>query len=72
MLFILPQKLFSFLKYFNFCSEFFPHVGKRLDKEGKFQNFCLHKLGKKQIQLTVSRYLLKQRQSENEISVNRI
>ena len=35
MLFISPKKLFSFLRYLNFCFGFFAHVGKRLDNKAK-------------------------------------
>ena len=35
MLFISLQKLFSFLRYLNFCPEFYAHVGKGLDKKAK-------------------------------------
>ena len=33
MLFISPQKVFSVLRYLNFCSNFFGHVEQRLDKK---------------------------------------
>ena len=35
MLFISTQKLFSFLRYLNFCPEFFVHVRKRRDQEAE-------------------------------------
>ena len=35
MLFISSEELFSFLRYLNFCLDFFGHVGKRLDKKLK-------------------------------------
>ena len=41
MLFISPKNLFSFRRYLNFCSEFFGHVGKRLD-EGAKVNFKIY------------------------------
>ena len=41
MLFISSSKLFSFLKYLNFCLEFFDYVRKLLDKKTKvkFKSF---------------------------------
>ena len=33
MLFILPQKLYSFSRYLTFCLGFFDRVAKRLDKD---------------------------------------
>ena len=35
MLFVLPQNLFWFLRYFIFCSDFIGHAGKQLDKKAK-------------------------------------
>ena len=35
MLFILPLKLFSFLRYLRFCTHFFGHALKRLDNKAK-------------------------------------
>ena len=35
MFFISPKKLSLFWRYLNFCSDFFGHVGKRLDKKTK-------------------------------------
>ena len=35
MLFISPGKLFSCLRYLNFCLDIFGQVGKRLDKKAK-------------------------------------
>ena len=35
MLFISSQKLFPFLRYLNFCSDFFVHVVKQLHKKAK-------------------------------------
>ena len=35
MLFISPQKLFSFSRYLTFCLDFFGRVAKRLDKKDK-------------------------------------
>ena len=34
-------KLFSFLRYSNFCPDFFGHLGKRLDKKAKI-NFKIY------------------------------
>ena len=36
MLFNSPLNFFLFLRYFNFCPDLFGHVGKRIDKKGKF------------------------------------
>ena len=33
--FHLSQKLFPFLRYLNFCSDFFDHVGKGLSKKAE-------------------------------------
>ena len=33
--FISPVKLFSFRRYLKFCSDFFGHVGKRLNEKAK-------------------------------------
>ena len=35
MLFISPQKLFIFLRYFNFCTDFLAYVAKRIEKKAK-------------------------------------
>ena len=35
MRFISSKKLFLFLRYLNFCTEYFGHVGKWLDKKVK-------------------------------------
>ena len=35
MLFISPQKLFSFSRYLSFCLVFFGHLAKRLDQKDK-------------------------------------
>ena len=35
MFFISPEKLFSFLRYLQFCPDFFGYIGKRLDKKPK-------------------------------------
>ena len=43
MLFISPQKLFSYLKYLNLCPEFFVHVGKTLDKKANV-NFKVYEV----------------------------
>ena len=53
--FHLSQKLFPFLRYLNFCSDFFDHVGKGLSKKaevtfkicdvmGGQQTIAIHKL----------------------------
>ena len=41
MCFIACEKLFSFLRYLNFCPDFFDDVGKWLDKKAKF-NFRIY------------------------------
>ena len=33
--YLLPKRLFSFLRYLNFCPSFFSHVEKWLDKKAK-------------------------------------
>ena len=35
MFFVSPKNLFLFWRHINFSSEFFGHVGKRLDKKAK-------------------------------------
>ena len=35
MFFISSEKLFSFLRYLQFCPDFFGYIGKRLDKKAK-------------------------------------
>ena len=34
-------ELFTFIKFFYFCPDFFGHVGKKIDKEAKV-NFKIH------------------------------
>ena len=47
MLFISPQKLFSYLKYLNLCPDFFVHVGKRLiRKQMSISKFMKSSTGK--------------------------
>ena len=41
MLFISPQKLFSFLRYLKFCLDFFGRVTKWLDQKNKV-NFKIY------------------------------
>ena len=41
LLAISPKKLFSFQRYLHFCSDFFGHVEKRVDKKAKV-NFKIY------------------------------
>ena len=41
ILFVLSQKLFSFLRYLIFCPDFFSYVGKRIDQKTKV-NFKIY------------------------------
>ena len=41
MLSISTKKLFSLLRFLNFCPDFFGHVGKRFDKKAKV-NFKIY------------------------------
>ena len=41
MVIIQLQKLFLFLRYLNFCPEFFGHVGKQLGKKVKLKFMTL-------------------------------
>ena len=51
MVIIQLQKLFLFLRYLNFCPEFFGHVGKQLGKKAKLK-FMTLKPGNKWLQHT--------------------
>ena len=75
LLFISSQKLFSFLRYLNFCRNFFGHVGNCLDKKAKlnFKIYDVTNLKTNNYNAHIVKYLKKERQSNNEIwSVNRI
>ena len=39
MLFISSEKLLYFLRYLNFCHDFFGHVGKWFDKKAQVNPF---------------------------------
>ena len=48
------KKLLSFLRYLNFCPDFFDHVGKGLDKKDKVSfKIFLSQPGKKTIAIQV-------------------
>ena len=67
--------LFLFLRYFNFCSDFFGHVEKRLDEKANINFKISDVIGwkKNDYNAHTTQKLKKERESDNEIwIVNRI
>ena len=75
MLFILPQKLFSFSRYLTFCLNFFGRIAKEFDWKDKvnFKTYDVTTWLTNKCNTHVVQYLEKYRQSDNDIwSVNRL
>ena len=64
MLFISPQKLFSFSRYLTFCLDVFGRVGKRLDKKDKvnFKTYDVTAWFANNCNIHIAQYLEKERQ----------
>ena len=69
MLFISPEKLFLFLRYLNFCPDFFGHVGNGLGRGAKvnFKNYYVINWKTDTSNIHTAQYLKKKRQSDKEI-----
>ena len=63
MLFILSSKLFLFLRFLSFYTDFFGHVGKRLDKKAEvnFEIYDVTTWGTSNYNTHIAQYLKKQK-----------
>ena len=61
MFFISSEKLFSFLRYSQFCPDFFSYIGKQLDRKAKvnFKIYDVTNWNTKSYNKHIARYLKK-------------